>query len=189
MWVVRTSARVFRRLSKHSHVMSCHVMSFEACDCWIPCYLGFTFSTLPTSLCLQTQILFGKFRDQKCSSCVTFIYSAQRMSAWRIKIPFVYNILLPFLHLASNPGDKWTSSGFSHHGWFSLSAALLFFPSMKENCMRMNRWGFLSAAVHSAHKLEAQWTVTSTENTTFLPLQRCRVSFSAPYLHLSSRSL
>lgn len=112
---------------KMTHVCTClsklsNVMSFEACDWWMPCYLGSTFFTLQTSFCLQTQILFGKFRDQKCSSCVTFIYSALRNvedKKWGVKIPCVYNSSTPFLQFASNPGGKWMSSGFRQHRWLS----------------------------------------------------------------------
>lgn len=124
MQVVHTSARLVFTCRTRFQTLSSHVIR----SVWLPnsLLLRFHLSHPPKPLCLQTQILFGKFRDQKCSSCVTFIYSAQRMFIWGIKIPFVYNIPPPSLQLASNPGGKWMSSGFSRRGWFSLSAALLF---------------------------------------------------------------
>lgn len=83
-----TGQVMFIHLSKHS--------SFEVCDFWIPCYwIPSNLPSLQTSLCLQTQIWFWKVTHQKCSSCMSFIHSVQRMFVWGIKTPYVHNIPLP----------------------------------------------------------------------------------------------
>lgn len=149
MQVVRIPGQlVFTRLSKHSHVMS-----FEACDCWIPCYLGSTLSQ--TFLCLQTQILFWNFRHQTCGSCMSFIHSVQRMFVWGINIPYVHNT--PSLSLAYTV--IWAANECHLTAVITGDSVYLvhcphplsLFEPMKENCIK--KWqtdeAGGSAAVHS----------------------------------------
>lgn len=125
MQVVRIPGRlVFTHLSKQSHVIS-----FEACDCWIPCYLGSTLSSIQTFLSsnadpileLQTSDMLKLYEFY--SFCTENVCMGDKNT-----ICVQHPLLISCIY--ANLGCKWMSSDVSHHGWLGLSGALPPTPSL-----------------------------------------------------------